>query len=120
MGTLWLCPTSYGDSANGDSASGDSANGDSAKYPCVLKEPVWHPYMNLQPSYLMSTPSLFSLGALDEIINSRIPLRKQKVAFLKWTASEKKKKGKGRDKRKNGFKGKEEGLERWLRGRITT
>lgn len=32
----------------------------------------------LHPSYLTSTPSLLSLGALDEIINSRIPLRKQK------------------------------------------
>lgn len=36
------------------------------------------PTCKLHPSYLTSTPSLLSLGALDEIINPRIPLRKRK------------------------------------------
>lgn len=32
----------------------------------------------------MSTPSFFSLRALDVTICSRIPLRKEKIAYLKW------------------------------------
>lgn len=40
--------------------------------------PVLVPTCNLHPSYLTSMPSLLSLGALDEIINPRIPLRKQR------------------------------------------
>lgn len=33
----------------------------------------------------MSTPSFFSLRALDVTLCSRIPLRKEKFAYLKWT-----------------------------------
>lgn len=49
-----------------------------------------YPQANKRLAYLASTPSFFSLRALDGTINSRIPLRKSK--FLRSTGQERQEK----------------------------